>query len=310
LRAYVRAHEFASATADDLLDALGEAVGPPVANELRDWLDTGGHPRVLVDGRCEDGALALTLRQEPASRGIAHRWPIPIALRWPGGERREILSDSVLLLRLRSDDEHCPAWVEANAGRLGFYRVRYGRALERALGDAAAKSLAPAERLGLLSDSWSDLGEGVTPISRYLELVEQFGGDSSPVVLGELRRRLAFLDDEVAVGLGRASLERFTKELFTPLQRRLGWSPRPGEDDATRLLRAAVMDLLGSVARVPDVLKQAAERVHRYLGGPSDVDGAMNSVLVRLAALRGGDGLYGEYLRRLRAARSPEEEHR
>jgi aminopeptidase N len=58
------------------------------------------------------------------------------------------------------------------------------------------------------------------------------------------------------------------------------------------------------------VLTHAAERVRRYLGDPSAADGALASVVVRLAALRGDDGLYDEYLRHLRAARSPEEEHR
>ncbi|HEY2744935.1 MAG TPA: ERAP1-like C-terminal domain-containing protein, partial [Polyangia bacterium] len=91
-----------------------------------------------------------------------------------------------------------------------------------------------------------------------------------------------------------------------------------------RLGRAAVIDLLGRVARAPDILAAAGRALGRCLGRGSDglsgsngsngngsgVDGAVADVIVELAAERGDARLFHDYLGRLRGARSPAERAR
>ena len=126
----------------------------------------------------------------------------------------------------------------------------------------------------------------------------------------QMARRLEFIDEQVASGVGRAAFEHFVSQTFGPSYRALGWTARAQEDDRTRRLRATVIDLLGRVGRAPDVLHQAHDRLRDYLGGGANLDPTMAGTVVGLAALRGNGQLYESYLRRLRAARTPEEERR
>jgi puromycin-sensitive aminopeptidase len=47
----------------------------------------------------------------------------------------------------------------------------------------------------------------------------------------------------------------------------VGWDPRPGETDGTRLRRAALVRALGLTSREPVVIAEATSRLDRYLGG-------------------------------------------
>ena len=305
-RRYLHAHEFASADAADLWSAIEETAGRPLAASLRPWLEAAGHPLITVGGECDGATLTLRLRQTPSGAGAL--WTIPLGLRWPGGARVAVVTGRDSVVRIDGGSA-CPAWVDANAGRIGFYRVRYAPALARAL-DASAPALAPAERAGLLSDTWFDVRSGGAPIGRYLALVERLRGERAPAVLEELATRLEFIATELVPPADRAAFARFVDDLAMPAERSLGWTARAGDDDTTRVARADVIDLLGRVAGSPEILADAARALQRYLADPTTLDGAVADVVVALAGERGGPRLYQAYLTRLRAATSPAERAR
>jgi len=351
LRRYVDAGAFAGADAADFWRALDDAAGRQVSPVLRPWIETAGHPLVSVDGACEGGVLALHVHETPA------RWPLLLSLRTPAGGRVALVADGATL---RIDDADgdaggggarghgaggCPAWVDANGGRLGFYRVAYAAPLAHAL-TAAAPTLEPAERVGLLSDAWFDVQRGAAPITDYLALVARLRGERAPAVLAELGARLEFLGSELVPAAQRPAFARFVEELLVPAYTALGFNAHDGDDDGVRLARAAVIDLLGRVARSPEILAAAGRALRPYLGAAGGVrgsglngsglngsglngsglnggglngsglngsglsDGAIADVVVGLAAEHGDERLFDTYVGRVRGARSPAERAR
>ena len=317
-RGLVAAHPFASVDADDLWAALDHAAAAPVSATARRWFEERGHPTLLVHGSCQDATLTLFVRRERAQPA----WPLPLFLRWPGGRRVALLGGDETTVRI-DGGARCPAWVDADADRAGFYRVRYDARLAAALAAAAEPALTPAERVGLASDAWLDLGEGA-PLASYLALATQLRGDRSPALLDELGRRLGFMATELTQPAERSAFERFVDELLEPTHAALGWSARPpegdrdrddgdGDGDDTRLARARVIELLGAIARTPPILAEADRRLRRWLADPAAadaVDGAMADTLVALGAQSGDAARYDMYLERLQAARTPDERER
>ena len=301
IRRVVAAGAWDNVTADDWWAALDDVAREPLAGTVRNWFEERGHPVVEVSGSdCRDGQRTFHFRRAQERPG----WTVPLLLRWPGGSRRLLLGDEA-----RVDVDGCPAWIDANAGRVGFYRVRYEPALLAALGDVAATALEPAERAGLLSDTWLAVLDGA-PLADWLALAGKLRDERSPAVLDELGRRLAFAAAQLVRPAERSSFERFADDLFAPAWAALGWSARPGEDDATRIARGRVLELLGAIARAPAVLREADRRVQQYLADPQSVDGALADALAQLGAQTGDGARYHAYLQHLPLAHTPEEQER
>ena len=247
-RRLLDAHAFASISADDLWAALDETAQIPVSAAVHSWFEERGHPTISVAATCEGTTAVVSLRRARAAPTMT----IPLMLRWPGGDRVVPLGDAETSVRIDGGDR-CPPWIDANAGRLGFYRARYAAPLASALADAAEPALAPAERVGLLSDAWLDLRDGGS-LAAYLAVASKLEGDRSPAVLDELGRRLAFMSAQLASPSERSTFERLVYDLLAPAHAVLGSTARPDDDDDTRLARARVVELLGSLARTPHIL--------------------------------------------------------
>ena len=298
LRALVADHEFGSIAADDFWSAIDGARATPVSDVARAWFEERGHAIIAVDGSCGDGAMSVTLRRvgSPAMT-------VPVTLRWPDGQRVvELRGDTVV------DLDECPAWLEANGDRSGFYRVKYAPRLRASLA-AAARALTPAERVALLSDAWLDVRDG-GPLSDYLSLATRLGGEQSPAVLDELGRRLAFALGQLVSPADQSAFERLVFDLLAPSYAALGWQPRAGEDDATRLARGRVLDLLGTVAHDGAIRRDAERRIRQYLANPASLDPALADAVVTLGAQMGDGARYGAYVARAKLARTPEEQER
>ncbi|HEX6837512.1 MAG TPA: M1 family metallopeptidase, partial [Polyangia bacterium] len=263
-RRLVAEHAFASVAADDLWSALDAAAPSPVSPIARRWFEERGHPTLLVHGSCDRGTLTLLFRRDRPQPATS----VPLALRWPGGARVALFDGDETSVRI-DGGERCPAWIDANAGRVGFYRVHYDPALAGALADAAEPALDPAERVGLASDAWLDLADGA-PLASYLALATRLRGDRAPPVLDELGRRLSFMSAELVRASERSAFERLVDELLEPAHAALGWSARPDDDDATRLGRARAVELIGTIARTPRILAEADRQLRRYLADPAE----------------------------------------
>jgi puromycin-sensitive aminopeptidase len=269
IRLYMRRHAKANAVADDLWAALADASRQPVIELANAWIHQAGHPLLSVrrDGR----TVHLAQRRffsEPASAEAGERWPVPIVLRYEDAsgvhEQRHLLREAAGQVALEGTGE--VAWVCANAGSAGFYRVAYDAEARAALARGAAR-LAPAERIGLLADEWALVRSGVREVGAFLELVAAFGGEQDYAVLDELVGRLAGIEARLLDAGVRARFQRFVARLFGPAFDAMSWDPGQGEDDATRLRRAAFVRAVGLVSRERRVVTEGSARLDRFLAG-------------------------------------------
>src|SRR4029077_11714727 len=153
IRAYLKKYSSGNATSSDFLQSV--SVGDPtVAQAFSTFLDQPGVPLVTTHLSCGGGSTQLQLSQRRflprGSAGTADQlWDIPVCVRYPSsnGDERQctLLTSKSATLRL-GKVFGCPAWIYANAGEAGYYRVLYdGEMLGSVLKDA--KTLALPERV-------------------------------------------------------------------------------------------------------------------------------------------------------------------
>ncbi len=289
IRRYMVRHARGNAVAADLWRALGEASGEPVLELAEAWIDSPGYP--LVSVTLDGASVRLTQRRffsRPGDAEPAARWPVPVVLRYGAGEqvheRRLVLREGTATVSL----EGPPAWLVANAGATGFYRV----ALEAPLRDRLAANLAelaPSERVGLLADEWALVRCGERSIEAWMALALAFEGETDHAVLDELVARLGTIDHRLLEAGDRPRFSRLVRDRYGAAWRAAGWDAQAGEGDVDRLRRAALLRAVGLRGRDEAVIEEASARVGRFAGGDR---GALEPNLVDAAvtlAARGGD---------------------
>jgi len=316
VRRYIRRHAEGNTVAADLWRALGEASGQDVEPVVRAWIERPGFP--LVRLRREGATLAV--RQErflaaPPRKGSrpAPPWPIPIVARVvTRGAARSVRS--VLSTRSGRIDlgRGTPRFVFGNADESGFFRPLHTADELAAIARGRAR-LTPVERMGLLEHQWAIVRAGHAPIGSFLDLALAFGDETDPDVLATLPAPLAACAGSARRTLGEASesvLRTRVAHAFGPAFRELGWKPRRGEDDRTRMRRAHLLALVGRVGEDPEVLADARRHCDAYLRDRSAVEPNLAGDVVGLGARSGDAALYRRFLAEARRAKTPQEERR
>jgi puromycin-sensitive aminopeptidase len=305
---YLQAHRYGNTAADDLWRALAAESHQPVDQVARAWTDLPGLPLVTVNARCAGGKTVVDVEQqrfyvspEEGRAGAAQSWPIPLCMRAGDHKKCEVVSGA----RGRVTLDSCDAPLVANGGENGYYRVRYDAATLAEL-TRAHDRLTTAERVGLVRDQWALVRQGSLPLARFLDLMIALRGERARPALVELVSALESLDDDVVSERERALLHQLVARLFLPLFNELGWQPKPGETDETRLLRGKLIDVLGRTAREPSILKEAEARLQKYLLDPASLDGSVADEVVHLGALSGDAARWEDFRARAKSATTPE----
>jgi puromycin-sensitive aminopeptidase len=295
IRLYMRRHREGNATADDLWNALGEASGEPILDMANGWIRQTGYPVVdLALEQPASGATVVRLSQrrffaDPGAAAVdaAPRWLVPIVLRFRDGDDPGNIKEQRVLLTEASASVTLAArgkvqWCIGNAESRGFYRTAYDAA---ALGSLlpAVTELRPPERVALLSDQWALVRADLAPIERFLDLVAGLKDEADHVVLDEIVGRLSLIEHRFLDDVDRERFAAFVSAMYGERATELGWSPASDEDDEVRLGRAVLLRALAVVARVPEVVLEAAGRLPPATG-PAGVDPNLLDVVVTAAA--------------------------
>jgi len=321
---YVARHREGNATAADLWAALDEVSGRPVAKVARSWFEQPGFPLVTVTPRCEAGRAVLGLGQRrflatvpggEAEAGAA-AWAIPVCARplvEGGAERCTLVEGVEAALPVEAA---CGVPVVVNAHHRGFYRVRYGREALVAVGRAAADGkLDVPERLALVGDAGALVSAGALPLAAQLELLAvMLPREISPSVLATIAGPLGMIEGQLVSERDRPAFAALVDELGGARLRELGYAPRAGESDETRMLRAEVIALVGGAGRVAHVGREARRLAGQALDGAGAgvgaVDPSVADVVVPLAARDADAALWQRMVARLRATNDPAERAR
>ena len=317
VRDYLRTHAYANADTGDLWAALGRAAGAAIPAIMDGWIFRPGYPLVSVRREGDELVLAqqrFTYLPEPppgatVEGGRDQRWQVPVQLRLgaAGAARRErvLLAGAEARVRVPADVR----WVVVNEGGHGFYRVRYSPELLQSLLALLPEGLEPIERFNLVGDAWASAVAGLMPVTDYLDMATRFHAERDRNVWTILLASLSSLNRVVAAA-DRPRLEAFVRNLLAPAVADLGWAPRAGEDELTRQLRGDLLRALGTLGNDRAVQARAGELYRAALDDPRAVDPNVLPALIAVLGHAGDAARYEDFLRRFRAASTPQEEQR
>jgi alanyl aminopeptidase len=285
LRLYLERHRFGSGTSRDLLAALEESSGKPVAPAFSSFLDQPGVPSISSELSCAPGsAPRVHLRQSRyvplGSRLVAGdaTWQVPVCLRYglrgDGSASATSAERCVLLDSPETDVEleasACPRWVFPNAHAAGYYRWSVGDAEQSALLDAGFAELDTGEQLSLLFNTEAAARAGRRSFEQLMAATLAVGHQPERVAIEAalgvlLRVREALLDEPEL-----PAYRRLVRELVAARQKQLGLVPSPREDGEAKLLRPTLVSALAFEARDASLRQELAKLGRARLGLATD----------------------------------------
>ena len=314
VNAYLKAHAFGNARAEDFWNAQAKVSGKPIDRIMQTFIEQPAAPLIQIETKPDGDSTQVTLTQRRFFRdraafaqGSDELWQAPACMR-PAAPGKQAAQCVLLTQRTQAFKlNHLAPPVVANAGEKGYYRVAYSPEALRDLDRVAETALTAAERIGLLSDEWAMVQGGISPIGDYLSLVEELRKDRTRSVVDAYAGRLGIIAEDMVGDSEKANYRAWVRNLLRPAAGELGWQPRPGESSDRRALRAGVLSTLGKTGRDQEVLRTARSLAHKYLADPLSVDPTLANAVVNLAAMEGDAALYDEFLARTKTAKSPEE---
>jgi alanyl aminopeptidase len=300
-RFYLRHHARANGTAQDFLDALGEAAGPPVPASFRTFLEQAGAPEIAMQLRCESGSARIEMRQRRflplGSAGAeAQTWNVPVCIAYENAAGRQTdcttLQTASGALALKS--QGCPAWFLGNAGESGYYYTRYdGPALQSLVAKRSRLSL--AEQAGLFGELDNLAKAGNLPLSEGLKLAVMLKDEPKRQIIDAALTfaevRIDFLPENL-----RPKYTAYVRGNFAARARSLGWIPKPGESEDDRLLRPSLVAFVARDGEDPELIAGAKELAGKWLATRQALPAEMFGVIFNVAARNGDAALYEKIL--------------
>ncbi len=288
IQKYMAAHKYSNTTTADLWDALGAASGKPMAQIAAGWTEQPGFPVVLA-APAADRALTLTQQRFTVDTAspAPETWQVPVAYA-PTTTTGDALASTTLLGDRPATIKPGGANdgpLKLNAGNKGFYRVQYAPALFKPLAQQV-ETLAPADRVGLLGDTWALAKVGRVSVADYLDLVQSARADTNLSVNAQILGSLGEIHTLERGQSGQAAYESYLRGILAPRFAAVGWDARPGESSDTALLRSSLITNLGDLGD-PAILAEARRRFAAYVKDPNslpaDLIGPVLGIVARYA---------------------------
>lgn len=206
-------------------------------------------------------------------------------------------------------------WVIGNAAGHGYYRTAYDDAtLTRLVRNV--RQLPARERMVAAADLWAQIRIGKRDVGSFLNGAAAMAGDNTPAVLEVVTEGLERVEEYIANDDNRSAYHQWVAEILTPalsdVESSNSRAARSMDNRRQRQLetRALLLRALGLAARDDEVLEDARRRVRDYLQDDGEIEPALRTTLVNVAALAGDAELYEQYVVRTREAGTPEERYR
>ncbi len=311
---YIKKHQYANATAADFWGDLAQASKKPVDKIMPTFVEQPGAPIVSVKTQCSGDAQTVSLEQqryfydrsklEAGNTENNELWVIPVCLKDASNARDcRLFSKKEEQFTLKG----CSPWVFANANAVGYYRTGYTSNDVLNLGKVVETALTPAERIMLLTDTWSSVRVGREPIGDFMALASRLQSDRNNAVLAELILRLQAISDDLVNDKDKQAFELWVHGLLSPAAKDVGWEPKPTDTDAQQELRARLLEALGNIAHDPEAQSMAHKLAEQALDNPGSVPQELATAALNVAAANGNADLYEKIQERMKSAKSPEQ---
>ncbi|MGB6692401.1 MAG: M1 family aminopeptidase [Terracidiphilus sp.] len=293
VHAYLSAHLYANATAEDFWNAQTATSHKPVDKIMESLVIQPGEP-LLTFGEPSNGKVSVEQKRfflDPRAKpDSTEAWTLPVC--FVAGQRGadcELLSPADSSLKIPSS----PLFF-ADVGGKGYYRSKYPVDVYEALVRGVETSLTPVERISLIGDEWAQVRANAADVGQYLDLVAAVKADPNAEVVDtalsgvdSTYMRIASTQEE------KDALSAWIRATFAPEYAKLG-PPSDSDSANTRELRAALFGVLGYYGKDPQIVEQAREIAGKYLANPASVEPTLGRTATFIAARNGDAALFDE----------------
>jgi len=312
---YLNAHLHQTATSEDFLQALGDEIGPELPAAFKTFLEQPGAPVVHAELDCSAKTAKLKLKQNrflpTGAEAKPQSWHIPVCARWSG----KSAGQTCTLLVEESGELALPVACGAklavypNAGAGGYYITDLAGELRRRV-FADPHKLTLGERVGLISDVGMLVENGSLPAAEALALVQKIDPASdrhlARAALGGFRQAgllLAMREDVVPDAL-RPQWARYIQKLFGAKARKLGFTPKAGEDDDVRLLRPLIVGTVVTDGEDKQLIAEAKRLTLLWLEDRKAVAPDVVATVLKAAARNADAALYDKLVAEAKQSKS------
>ncbi len=281
VRAYLQAHAHGTAVAADLVSALEQASGKPLAAAFATFLDQPGAPVFDVSLACAAGtAPAVTLTQNrylkagSGTAGPTVPWQVPVCLAYDRDGKRadlcSLVSGATAVVALPATS--CPRWMMSNAGGLGYYYTALTADTVTVLRDKAWPVLTGAERRVIFEDVRERVTQGALPVALLMSLVPKLAAAGDRFVVRDVVEGSGMpwgVGQQLAPDL-EVQRDAWVRKTYGKLARARGFETRPTDgldDEVTRKLVVPAVAWAGDRALIDRAVVLAA----RYRDLPQSV---------------------------------------
>ena len=317
VQTYMKDHAYASGATADLLAALGQASGKPVAETIRLFLDQPGTPLVdvtLACGQSKDKPASLQLQQRryrPAGSETpeGQPWTVPVCVRYgfggDGTSHRECFILHSKQQEVTLSQPGCPVWLHPNADERGYYRWWLQPELLNTIVNQQRHELSLIERVALSGQLLALLQADSLSVPAYADALSQLAQEQHRKVIDQVSGGLWYLyhtavDDELIEPFGA-----YTQRLLAAHLERIGIDPQPNEAVSTRLLRPSLISALASMAKEDAIFERARSVTQQFLKEPGSVSPETLGMFLPIAARNGDAALWTQLVARVPEASSP-----
>jgi aminopeptidase N len=308
---YLKAHEYANATAEDFMSAMAAASNKPVDRIMQSYIMQPGIPYLAVAAQCTAGKTQLAVTQQRfyidqalMSKPSNEQWTVPVCVSVAGHERScDLLTQKKQTLTYPG----CGEAVFTNPDGKGYYRSGYESEAVAKLAPQAESRLDAPGRIYLLDNEWAMARGSAQRINIALNVMDAMKNDPSAAIADDISMDLRYLTDKIITGTDRPAFEAWVRQSLQPAMQQLGYAAKPTDTPEQRERRADIFETLGYSGRDPQALQEAMRLVNQYMQNPDSVDPTMVDPAFSLAAIQGNAQLYNQFLAHLKAANSPED---
>ena len=311
VRQYLTEHFGGTARAEDFFAAIS-AGKPEVGRAMASLVEQPGIPQIDVRIRCEGGKPRAELRQRRykllGAETADQSWVLPLNLRTPAGAIKVLMQGREMSMDL--PDSSCPAWLQPNAGGMGYYRsTLQGPAVQALLQGSQPTA---QELLSLVDDQLALARSGERALGEVLPLLDTLAARPELALRQAAAEGLSDLRPLIDADQAGRYAQAWSR-LFGLQARALGWQPRAGEDSDTREWRISLLPLLADAGQDADLRLKARVLAERWLQAaradagahPELLDPALRGAVLRSAALGGDAQLFDALLDLARRTTEP-----
>ncbi|CAF0814722.1 unnamed protein product [Adineta steineri] len=313
LHNYLTEYSYKNTVTENLWSHLAKASGKPVNEVMSSWTLQMGYPLLTVVEEQVDKKRVIQITQK---RFIADgsvdeeklQWKIPITVFTKSNPKKiahQVLMDKpeiTITLDNVAEDE----WIKFNFNSIGLYRVKYeSKTLARLSEPIANKTISPQDRLMVQNDVAALCNAGHQPFVDYLKLLPSYKDEDNFTVWKSIASNIGDLSSLLEYTNYFDEFKRYRLNIFSSIQKKLGWDANPNEDPLSAMLRPMILSIIGKSGK-QDVIDEAKKRFERHIAGDlidPNIRGAVYVIVSRY-----GDEKTQEELRKLYTAADMTEE--